>query len=146
MLKSLKKWWKYLGAKLNLSFEEKADPKVQLEQAITEAQDQHRRLKEHAANVIAQQKQTEMQLNRSLEQLEKLNGNVAVTSQRGKGTRFTIKGAVNAQGVLNATASTGAVFTGNLISPREGNGTWVMPSGAQGSWTPSLTPTSSSPA
>ncbi|MBX3286579.1 MAG: PspA/IM30 family protein, partial [Actinobacteria bacterium] len=54
---------------------ENADPKIQLEQAITEAQDQHRRLKEHAANVIAQQKQTEMQLNRAMEQLEKLNAN-----------------------------------------------------------------------
>ena len=46
------------------SFNEKADPKVQLEQAITEAQDQHRRLREQAANVIANQKQTEMRLNR----------------------------------------------------------------------------------
>ena len=64
------------------------------------------------------------------------DGNFSGTCYAGGGrTRFTIKGAVNAQGVLNATASTGAVFTGNLISPREGNGTWVMPSGAQGSWT-----------
>ena len=51
-----------------------ADPKVQLEQAITEAQDQHRRLIEQAANVIANQKQTEMRLNRAMEELEKLNG------------------------------------------------------------------------
>ena len=75
MLKTLKKWWKYLGAKLSSSFDEKADPKIQLEQAITEAQDQHRRLKEQAANVIANQKQTEMQLNQKMEELEKLNTN-----------------------------------------------------------------------
>ena len=43
-----------MGAKLSGSFKERADPKVQLEQAITEAQEQHRRLTEQAANVIAQ--------------------------------------------------------------------------------------------
>jgi phage shock protein A len=75
MFKVIKRWWKYLTAKLNSSFNEKADPKVQLEQAIMEAQEQHRRLKEQAANVIANQKQTEMRLNRALEELEKLTGN-----------------------------------------------------------------------
>ena len=75
MLRALRRFWKYLGAKMNSSFEERADPKIQLEQAITEAQDQHRRLKEQAANVIANQKQTEIRLNRSMEELEKLNGN-----------------------------------------------------------------------
>lgn len=75
MIKFFKRFWKYLTAGANQKFNEKADPKIQLEQAITEAQDQHRRLKEHAANVIAHQKQTELQLNRTLEQLGKLNGN-----------------------------------------------------------------------
>lgn len=75
MIKFFKRFWNYLTAGANQKFNEKADPKIQLEQAITEAQDQHRRLKEHAANVIAQQKQTEMQLNRAMEQLEKLNAN-----------------------------------------------------------------------
>jgi phage shock protein A len=69
------KWWKYLKAKLNRSFEERADPKIQLEQAIAEAQDQHRRLTEQAANVIANQKQTELRLNRAMEELEKVNSN-----------------------------------------------------------------------
>jgi phage shock protein A len=48
---------------------------VQLEQALMEAQEQHRRLREQAANVIANQKQTEMRLNRNLEELEKVNAN-----------------------------------------------------------------------
>jgi phage shock protein A len=69
------KWWNYLKAKLNSSFEEKADPKIQLEQAITEAQEQHRRLREQAANVIANQKSAELKLNRSMEELEKTNAN-----------------------------------------------------------------------
>jgi phage shock protein A len=75
MFKLVKKWWKYLTAKLTGSFEERADPKVQLEQAITEAQDQHRRLKEQAANVIANQKQSELRLNAKMGELEKLNAN-----------------------------------------------------------------------
>jgi phage shock protein A len=75
MFKAFKRWWKYWGAKLNARFNERADPKVQLEQAITEAQDQHRRLKEQAASVIANQKQGEMRLNRAMQEYEKLNGN-----------------------------------------------------------------------
>ncbi|CAN5158486.1 phage shock protein PspA [soil metagenome] len=75
MLKLFRRWWKYATAKLSGSFNEYADPKVQLEQAIQEAQEQHRRLKEQAANVIANQKQTEMRLNRAMEELEKVSGN-----------------------------------------------------------------------
>jgi phage shock protein A len=75
MLQYLKKRWNYLVAKLGGNFEENADPKVQLEQAITEAKDQHKRLKQQAANVIANQKQTELRLNRQIEELERVNAN-----------------------------------------------------------------------
>jgi phage shock protein A len=75
MWKSFKRWWKYRVAKTNAAFDERADPKIQLEQAITESQEQHRRLKEQAANVIANQKQAEMRLNRSMEEYERLNAN-----------------------------------------------------------------------
>jgi len=75
MWRSLKKWWKYMGAKVSSVFNERADPKIQLEQAITEAQDQHRRLKEQAANVIANQKQAELRLSAAMDELEKLNRN-----------------------------------------------------------------------
>ena len=74
MLKLMQRFWRYLTAALAGRFNEAADPKVQLEQALMEAQDQHRRLVEQAANVIANQKQTEMRLNRAMEELEKLNG------------------------------------------------------------------------
>jgi phage shock protein A len=66
-----------MGAKVSSVFNEKADPKIQLEQAITESQEQHRRLKEQAANVIANQKQADMRLTAALEELEKLNRNVS---------------------------------------------------------------------
>jgi phage shock protein A len=72
MFKLLRRWWKYLTAKGQSSFNERADPKIQLEQAIMEAQEQHRRLMEQAANVIANQKQNEMRLNRAMEDLQKV--------------------------------------------------------------------------
>ncbi|MDQ3979277.1 MAG: PspA/IM30 family protein [Actinomycetota bacterium] len=74
MFKLMQRAWRYLTALLTGRFNEMADPKVQLEQAIIEAQNQHRQLVEQAANVIANQKQTEMRLNRAMEELEKLNG------------------------------------------------------------------------
>ena len=94
MGKALKRMWRYLTAALTGKFDELADPKIQLEQAIAEAQEQQRRLKEQAANVIANQKQTEMRLNRVLEELEKTNGSAqqavvmaAEAEQRGDTTK-----------------------------------------------------------
>ncbi|HEX2698669.1 MAG TPA: PspA/IM30 family protein [Acidimicrobiales bacterium] len=73
MLQLLRRVSRYITAALTGRFNEMADPKVQLEQAITEAQDQHRRLTEQAANVIANQKQAELRLNRAMGELEKTN-------------------------------------------------------------------------
>jgi phage shock protein A len=75
MFKLVRKWWKYLTAKLTGKFNESADPKVQLEQALLEAREQHKRLKDQAANVIASQKQAEIRLNGKMTELEKLNAN-----------------------------------------------------------------------
>ncbi len=65
--------WRYLTALLTGRFNEAADPKIQIEQAIMEAQEQHRALTERAASVIANQKKAEMDLDRSMNELEKLN-------------------------------------------------------------------------
>ena len=73
MLQLLRRTWRYATAALTGKFDAVADPKVQLEQAIAESQEQHRRLKEQAANVIANQKQTELRLNRTMDDLEKAN-------------------------------------------------------------------------
>jgi phage shock protein A len=75
MIKLIRRWWNYMAAKLSGDFEARADPKIQLEQAIQEAQNQHRQLKEQAANVIAHQKQTEIKLNRVMEDYEKVSAN-----------------------------------------------------------------------
>jgi phage shock protein A len=74
MFKLFRRMGRYVTAMFTGKFNEMADPKIQLEQAIGDAQEQHRRLTEQAANVIANQKQTEMRLNRAMEQLEKTNG------------------------------------------------------------------------
>jgi phage shock protein A len=44
MLRLFRRVWGYLTAAGNQKFDEKADPKVQLEQAIIDDQEQHRRL------------------------------------------------------------------------------------------------------
>ncbi len=75
LLTSIKRRIKYYTAKSDSRFAERADPKVQLEQAIGEAQDQHKRLKDQAANVIANQKQAELRLNRQMGEYEKLTTN-----------------------------------------------------------------------
>ena len=75
MFKVFRKWWKYLTARTNKSFDDKADPSIQLEQAITEAKAQDRRLREQAANVIATQKKAELDLEAKMGELEKLNSN-----------------------------------------------------------------------
>src|SRR3954452_24033927 len=77
MLRLFRRVWGYLTAAGNQRFDEKADPKVPLEQAIIDAQEQHRRPREQAANVMANQKQTELRLNRALEELEKANNSAA---------------------------------------------------------------------
>ncbi len=75
MANAAKRWWKYLGAKANTTLDDRADPRVQLEQAMAEAHDQHRRLKDQAAAVIANQRQAELRLNRSMEEYERLTAN-----------------------------------------------------------------------
>ncbi len=69
MLRILRRWWRYLAAKLGMELEQAADPKVQLEQAIAEARDQHRLLTEQAANVIANQTQLQYRLDQAIEDM-----------------------------------------------------------------------------
>jgi phage shock protein A len=70
------KAWKYLMALFSSKVDEYADPKVQIQQAIEEAQRQHQALTQQAAQVIGNQRQLEMRLNRQLADIEKLQVNV----------------------------------------------------------------------
>ncbi len=74
MLQALRRWWKYLSAAFSSKVEEKADPKIQIEQAIEEAKRQHELLSQQAAAVVGNQKQLELKLGRAIEDVEKLQG------------------------------------------------------------------------
>src|SRR5215212_10096320 len=66
------KAWRYLMALFSSKVDEYADPKVQIQQAIEDAQRQHQALSQQAAAVIGNQRQLEMKLNRQLGEIEKL--------------------------------------------------------------------------
>ncbi|MGC4932690.1 PspA/IM30 family protein [Gordonia sp. DT30] len=69
------KMWRYLMALGNAKIDENADPKIQIQQAIEDAQRQHQALSQQAASVIGNQRQLEMKLNRQLEEIERLQAN-----------------------------------------------------------------------
>jgi (p)ppGpp synthase/HD superfamily hydrolase len=66
------KAWKYFMSWFGAKVDEKADPKIQIQQAIQEAQNQHAQLTRQAATVIGNQRQLEMKLDRQLNQVETL--------------------------------------------------------------------------
>lgn len=65
------KFWKYLMALFSSKVDEYADPKVQIQQAIEEAQRQHAALSQQAAAVIGNQRQLEMKLTRQMGEVER---------------------------------------------------------------------------
>src|SRR5262245_7759444 len=69
------KAWKYLMALFGSKIDEYADPKVQIQQAIEDAQRQHQALVQQAAAVIGNQRQLEMKLSRQLTDAEQLQHN-----------------------------------------------------------------------
>ncbi len=85
-----KKTGKYAVAAANAKLDEKADPKVQIAQAIEAAQNQHQALTQQAAAVIGNQRQLEMKLSRQMSELEKLQASarqslVLADEARGRG-------------------------------------------------------------
>src|ERR671919_239105 len=69
------KGWKYLMALFGAKIDEYADPKVQIQQAVEEAQRQHQALVQQAAAVIGNQRQLEMKLSRQMSEVERLQAN-----------------------------------------------------------------------
>ncbi len=69
------KAWKYTMALFSSKVDQYADPKVQIQQAIEDAQRQHQALSQQAAAVIGNQRQLEMKLNRQLGEVEKYQAN-----------------------------------------------------------------------
>src|SRR5687768_18406200 len=68
----LVKLWKYLTASANAQIDQRADPKIQIAQAIESEQNRHQSLANQAAAVLGNQRQLEMRLNRQLGEVEKL--------------------------------------------------------------------------
>jgi len=66
------KFWKYLTASANAQIDERADPKIQIQQAIEGEQQRHQSLANQAAAVLGNQRQLEMRLNRQLGEVEQL--------------------------------------------------------------------------
>src|SRR5215213_8206388 len=84
------KGWRYLMALFGAKIDEYADPKVQIQQAIEEAQRTHQALVQQAAAVIGNQRQLEMKLSRTMGEVEKLQGSarqalVLADQARGQG-------------------------------------------------------------
>ena len=74
MANPFSKGWRYLMALFGAKIDEYADPKVQIQQAIEDAQRQHQALVQQAAAVIGNQRQLEMKLSRQMSEVEKLQG------------------------------------------------------------------------
>ncbi|MDT0261108.1 PspA/IM30 family protein [Jatrophihabitans lederbergiae] len=72
MANGFAKAWNYVAAWFGAKVDEKADPKIQIQQAIQDAQRQHARLSQQAAAVIGNQHQLELKLDRQLAQIEDL--------------------------------------------------------------------------
>jgi phage shock protein A len=68
----IRKGWKYLVAAMSGKLDERADPKIQIEQAITESKRQHELLSQQAAAVMGNRHQLEMRLDRAIADVENL--------------------------------------------------------------------------
>jgi len=84
------KAYKYFMSWFGAQVDERADPKIQIQQAIEEAQRQHEALSRQAAAVIGNQRQLEMKLSRQMSEVERLQASArqALTladQSRGKG-------------------------------------------------------------
>jgi len=84
------KAWKELMAAFSSKIDQYADPKVQIQQAVEDAQRQHQALSQQAAAVIGNQRQLEMKLNRQLGEVERLQASarqalVMADDARGRG-------------------------------------------------------------
>lgn len=72
MFEVLRRGWRYMVAALSGKLDERADPKVQIEQAITEAKRQHELLSQQAAAVLGNRHQLEMKLDKQMDEVEKM--------------------------------------------------------------------------
>jgi phage shock protein A len=109
------KGWKYLMALFGAKIDEYADPKVQIQQAIEEAQRQHQALVQQAAAVIGNQRQLEMKLSRQMSEVEKLQASARQA--------LVLADKSTAEGDAEGAAkyeNTAQVFATQLVSAEQG--------------------------
>jgi phage shock protein A len=68
----IRRGWRYFVAALSGKLDERADPKIQIEQAITEAKRQHELLSQQAAAVLGNRHQLEMKLDKQMDEVERM--------------------------------------------------------------------------
>jgi phage shock protein A len=109
------KGWRYLMALFGAKIDEYADPKVQIQQAIEEAQRQHQLLLQQAASVIGNQRQLEMKLSRQLTEVENMQANARqalVLADRAR--------AAGDDGKANDFEATAQTFAAQLVTAESG--------------------------
>ena len=109
------KGWKYLMALFGAKIDEHADPKVQIQQAIEDAQRQHQALVQQAAAVIGNQRQLEMKLVRQLSEVEQLQA----IGPAGAGARRPGAGQRATRRRPRSTSSTAQAFATQLVSAEQ---------------------------
>jgi phage shock protein A len=77
MFRLILRTWHYSVAVLTQLFDQRADPRVQIEQAIEEAKRQHGLLAEQAAAVIGNQRELQIKITRGTADIERLDASTA---------------------------------------------------------------------
>lgn len=72
MANPFSKGWKYLMQSFDTKIDENADPKVQIQQAINAAKEQHQAISQQAANIIGNRNQLQMKMERLIKSQEDL--------------------------------------------------------------------------
>ncbi len=109
------KAWKYFLSWFGAKVDERADPKIQIQQAIEEAQRAHQALCQQAAQVIGNQRQLEMKLTRQMSQVEQLQASARQALVLADQARA--KGDAQKAGEYEQTATT---FATQLVSAEQG--------------------------
>jgi phage shock protein A len=109
------KAWKYFLAAFSAKVDEKADPRIQIQQAVEDAQRQHQALCQQAAQVIGTQRQLEMKLNRQMSEVENLQSSARQALVLADQARAA--GDVTKAGEYEQTAQT---FATQLVAAEQG--------------------------
>ena len=81
MANPFSKGWKYLMQSFDTKIDQNADPKVQIQQAVAAAKEQHKAISEHAANIIGNRNQLQMKMDRLIKSQEDLQNKTRTALQ-----------------------------------------------------------------